>query len=115
MLNNTGNEQPIWWKTILMGTLAIAFGLCAVALPVGIMFGRTLDVIFGQAKRSSGSMTAVAALLALVALVAIDGVVHLLRTGIKDKSTSRLRGIAGVAAAIAAIFGLARPRTSQLS
>ena len=49
-------------------------------------------------------MTAVAALLALVALVAVDGLLHLFRTGIKDKSTSRLRGIAGIAVAIAAIF-----------
>ena len=104
MLNKSRNEQPSWWKSVWMGSLAIVFGLCAVAVPVGIMFGRTLDVIFGQAKRFSGSMTAVSALLALVALVAIDGLVHLFRTGIKDKSTSRLRGIAGVAVAIAAIF-----------
>ena len=104
MLNDSRNEQPSWWKSVGMGILAVAFGLCAVALPVGIMFGRTLDVIFGQAKRFSGSMTAVAALLALVALVAVDGLLHLFRTGIKDKSTSRLRGIAGIAVAIAAIF-----------
>lgn len=104
MLNNGRNEQPSWWKRVLTGILAIAFGLCAVALPAGIMFGRTLDVIFGQAKRFSGSMTAVAALLAIVALVAVDGVVHLFRTGIKDKGTTKLRGAAGVAVAIAAIF-----------
>ena len=104
MLNNDRNEQTSWWKRVLTGILAIAFGLCAVAFPAGIMFGRILGVVFGQAKRYSGSMTALAALLALVALVAIDGLVHLFGVSIKDKRSTRLRGIAGVAVAIAAIF-----------
>ena len=89
---------------MLTGVLAIAFGLCAVALPAGIMFGRTLDVIFGQAKRLSGSMSAVAALLAIVALVAIDGLVHVFGKDGQDKRISRFRGVVGVAVAIAAIF-----------
>ena len=88
----------------MTGILAIAFGLCAVAFPAGIMFGRVLDVIFGAAKPHSGSMIAVAALLAIVALVAVDGLVHLFGTGAKDKRTARLRGVAGVALAIATIF-----------
>ena len=104
MLNNSRDEQPSWWKRVLTGILAIAFGLCAVAFPAGIMFGRTLDVIFGQAKRYSGSMTAVAALLAIVALVAIDGLVHLFGTNVKDKRISRFRGVAGVAVAVLAVF-----------
>jgi len=103
MLNNNKQQQSSWWKRVLIGILAIAFGLCAVAFPAGIMVGRILDVTFGQAKRYSGSMTAVATLLALVALVAIDGLLHLLGTGTKDKHTTRLRGAAGVAVAIAAI------------
>jgi|SRR5271169_149292 len=104
MLDNRRDEQRTWWKRVVTGILAIAFGLCAVAFPAGIMFGRILDVIFGQAKRYSGSMTAVAALLALVAWVAIDGVVHLFGAGAKDKRTARVRGVAGVAVAIAAII-----------
>jgi uncharacterized membrane protein HdeD (DUF308 family) len=103
MLNNNDQQQSSWWKRVLIGILAIAFGLCAVAFPAGIMVGRILDVTFGQAKRYSGSMTAVATLLALVALVAVDGLVHLFGTGTKDKRTARLRGVAGVAVAIAAI------------
>jgi uncharacterized membrane protein HdeD (DUF308 family) len=93
-----------WWKRVLTGILAIAFGLCAIAFPAGILVGRILDVIFGQAKPYSGSMTAVAALLALVAWVAIDGLVHLFRTSANDKRTTRVRGAAGVVAAIAAII-----------
>ena len=104
MLNNGRDEQRSWWKRLLTGILAIAFGLCAVAFPAGIMVGRILDVIFGQAKRYSGSMTAVAALLALVAWVAIDGLVHLFGTSANDKRTTRVRGGVGVAVAIAAII-----------
>ena len=104
MLNNGRDEQRSWLKRVLTGILAIVFGLCAIAFPAGIMFGRIVDVIFGQAKRYSGSMTAVAALLALVAWVAIDGLVHLFGAGAKDKRTTRLRGVAGVAVAIAAII-----------
>jgi len=104
MLDNRRDEQRTWWKRVVTGILAIAFGLCAVAFPAGMMFGRILDVIFGQAKRYSGSMTAVAALLALVAWVAIDGLVHLFGTGAQNNRTARLRGAAGVAIAIAAII-----------
>ena len=104
MLNNDRNERPSWWKRVLTGILAIAFGLCAVAFPAGIMFGRILDVSFGQAKRYSGSMTAVAALLAIVALVAIDGLVNLYGTDVKGKRIARFRGAAGVAVAVVAIL-----------
>ena len=104
MLDHYSGEQRSWWKFVLTGILAIAFGIGAVALPAHIMFGRILDVIFGQAKPLSGGMTAVAALLALVALVAIDGLVHMFGTGVMDKRASRIRGIVGVAVAIAAVF-----------
>jgi uncharacterized membrane protein HdeD (DUF308 family) len=93
-----------WWKRVVTGILAIAFGLCAIAFPAGILVGRLLDRIFGVAKPYSASMTAVAALLALVAWVAIDGLVHLFRTSANDKRTTRVRGAAGVAVAIAAII-----------
>jgi uncharacterized membrane protein HdeD (DUF308 family) len=49
-------------------------------------------------------MTAVAALLALMALVAVDGVVHLFGAGVMDKPATRLRGVLGVAVAIAALL-----------
>jgi uncharacterized membrane protein HdeD (DUF308 family) len=104
MLDHYSGEQRSWWMFVLTGILAIAFGIGAVALPAHIMFGRILDVIFGQAKPLSGGMTAVAALLALVALVAIDGLVNLFGTGVMDKRASRIRGIVGVATAIVAIF-----------
>jgi uncharacterized membrane protein HdeD (DUF308 family) len=104
MLNNGGDEQRTWWKRVVTGILAIAFGLCAIAFPAGIILDRILEVILGQAKRYSGSMTAVAALLALVAWVAIDGLVHLSGTGAQNNRTARLRGAAGVAVAIAAII-----------
>ena len=104
MLKNGRDEQRSWLKRVVTGILAIVFGLWAIAFPAGIMFGRILDVIFGQAKRYSGSMTAVAVLLALVAWVAIDGVVHLFGTHANDKRTTRVRGVAGVAVAIAAII-----------
>jgi uncharacterized membrane protein HdeD (DUF308 family) len=103
MSDSNKQQQSSWWKRVLIGFLAIAFGLCAVAFPAGIMVGRLLDMTFGQAKRYSGSMTAVATLLALVALVAVDGLVHLFGTGTNDKRTARLRGVAGVAVAITAI------------
>jgi uncharacterized membrane protein HdeD (DUF308 family) len=104
MLNNRRDEQRTWWKRVLTGILAIAFGLCAVAFPAGIMFGRILDVSFGQAKRYSGSMTAVAALLAIVALAAIDGLVHLYGTNVKGERITRFRGVAGVVVAVVAIL-----------
>jgi len=97
-------EQLSWWKLVLMGLLAIAFGIAAILLPAGILTARVLDVIFGVAKPLSASMTAVAALLALVALVAIDGLVNLLGTGVIVKRASVIRGVVGVAVAIAAIF-----------
>jgi hypothetical protein len=84
--------------------LAFAFGLAAIFLPADIMFRRILDVIFGEAKPLSGSMTAVAALLALLALVVIDGVLNLFGRGVMDRRTTRIRGVAGVAVAIVAIF-----------
>jgi len=104
MSHYDAGEQGSWWKLVLMGLLAIAFGIGAVALPANIMFGRILDVIFGKATPLSGGMTAVAALLALVALVAVDGLVHLFGASGTDKQWKRIRGIAGVAVAIAAVF-----------
>lgn len=102
--NNDQDKQRIWWKRVLIGILAIAFGLCALAFPAGILAGRILDSIFGVAKPFSASMSAVAVLLALVAWVAIDGLAHLFGSGAKDKRATKLRGVAGVAVAIAAIF-----------
>lgn len=75
-----------------------------IVLPGRIMFVRILDVIFGEAKPMSGSMTAVAALLALVALVAVDGLVNLFGKGVMDKRATRLRGVIGVVTAIAAVL-----------
>jgi len=49
-----------WWKQVLISLLAIAFGISAVVLPAGIIFGRIVDVIFRVAKPLSGSMAAVA-------------------------------------------------------
>ena len=98
------SKQRSWWKLVLTGFLAIAFGIGAVVLPAGIMFGRILDVIFGVAKPLSASMTAVAAVLALVALVAVDSLVNLFGTGVMDKRASRIRGVVGVATLIAAVF-----------
>jgi uncharacterized membrane protein HdeD (DUF308 family) len=104
-MSSQHSEAPrSWWNLILTGFLAIAFGIAAVVLPANILFGRILDVIFGIAKPLSGSMTAVAALLALVALVAVDGLVNLLGSGVMGKRASRIRGIVGVAVAIAAVF-----------
>jgi uncharacterized membrane protein HdeD (DUF308 family) len=102
MLDQFTNRS--WWKQVLIGVAAIAFGICAIAFPAGIMFSRVLDVIFGVAKPLSGSMTAVAAMLALVALVAVDGLANLFGTGVMDKRGARIRGVLGVATGIAAIF-----------
>lgn len=60
-------------------------------------------MIFGNAKPLSGSMAAVAALLGLVALVAVDGLLNLFGVGVVDKHAARIRGLAGVAVAIAAV------------
>lgn len=97
-------EQRSWWKLVLLGLLAIAFGIAAVALPASILSARILDVIFRVAKPFSAGMTAVAAVVALVAVVAIDGLVNLLGAGATGKRASRIRGIVGIAVAIAAIF-----------
>jgi len=104
MTNQNPAVPPSWWKLILSGLLAFAFGIAVVYFPAQIMFRRILDVIFGDAKHMSGGMTAVAALLALVALVAADGLINLFGTGVINKRASRIRGIAGVAVAIAALF-----------
>jgi uncharacterized membrane protein HdeD (DUF308 family) len=98
------SEGRSWWKLVLAGLLAFAFGIAAVGLPAGIMFQRFLDVISGQAKPLSGGMTAVAALLALGALVAIDGLLHLFGAGVIGKWTAGLRGVAGIAFVAAVVF-----------
>lgn len=104
MVSQHSEAQRSWWKLVLTGLLAFIFGLAAVFFPAGIMFRRTLDVIFGGGKPLSASMTAVAILLALVALVAIDGLVNLFGTGVMDKRASRIRGVVGIAVALAAVF-----------
>ena len=76
----------------------------AIVLPASIIFGRFLDMIFGIAKPLSGSMTAVAILLALAALVAIDDLLNLFGISTTDKLVARIRGVVGIAVAIAAIF-----------
>ena len=97
-------SQSSWWKLVLTGLLAFGLGIAAILLPARIMFSRILDVIFGEAKPVSGSMTAIAVLLGLVALVAVDGLVHLFGAGVTEKRVSRVRGVIGVAVAIAAVF-----------
>lgn len=97
------HTQQSWWKQILIGVLAIVFGICAIVFPARIMMGRLLDDIFGGATPLSASMTAVAALLVLVAMVAIDAVVNLFGTGVMDKRRTRIRGAIGAAVLLAAI------------
>lgn len=92
------------WTLILAGLLVFAFGIAAVVFPANIMFGRILDVILGRTKPLSGGMTALAALLALVTLVAIDGLLNLFGEGIMNQRATRIRGVVGVAVALAAIF-----------
>jgi uncharacterized membrane protein HdeD (DUF308 family) len=104
MPNQASGAPRSWWKLVLSGLLAFAFGIAAVYFPAEIMFRRILDVIFGNAKPLSGSMAAVAALLGLVALVAVDGLLNLFGVGVVDKHAARIRGLAGVAVAIAAVF-----------
>jgi uncharacterized membrane protein HdeD (DUF308 family) len=104
MLSRHSEAGHTWWMLVLTGFLAFTFGIAAIILPGGIMFGRILDVIFGEAKPLSGSMTAVAALLGLVAVVAIDALINLFATGVTDKRASRIRGVVGIAVVIAAIF-----------
>lgn len=95
--------QRSWWKQVLIGSLAIAFGISAIVMPAGIIINRMLDSLFGVAKPLSASMTAVAVMLALVALVAVDGLVNLFGTGVVNQPAARLRGTVGVATAVAAI------------
>jgi len=104
MSDHRSDEQQNWWKLVLGGFLAIVFGVAAIMLPAGIMFGRIVDVIFGIAKPISGSMSAVAALLALVAVVGVDALVNLFGPSGRDKRVSTSRGVVGVAVAIAAVF-----------
>ena len=104
MLGHDSGTQRSWRELILSGVLAFAFGIVAVLLPFNIMFRRILDVIFGGAKSLSGSMTAVAVMLALVVLVAVDGLINLFGAGVMDKRAARIRGIVGVAVALAAVF-----------
>ena len=92
------------WKLVLTGLLTFAFGVAIVFFPADIMFRRILDVIFGNAKPLSASMTGLAALLALVALVAIDGLLNLFGNGVTDKPITRLRGLVGIAVAIVAVL-----------
>lgn len=104
MSDHYSDEQQNWWKLVLGGFLAIVFGVAAIMLPAGIMFGRIVDVIFGIAKPLSGSMSAVAALLALVAVVGVDALVNLFGPSGRDKRVSTIRGVVGVAVVIAAVF-----------
>ncbi len=104
MWYHDSEDQRSWWKFVLMGVLAIGFGIAALVLPAAILSFRVLDLIFGVAKPLSASMTAVAALFAVVAVVAIDGFVHLFGSDVMGKRASTIRGAIGVAVAIAAIF-----------
>src|SRR5260370_11563954 len=104
MLGLDSGAQRSWWKLILTGFLALVLGISAVLLPFNIMFRRILDVIFGETKPVSGSMTAVAVMLALVALVAVDGLINLFGAGVMNKRAARIRGVVGVAGSLAAIF-----------
>jgi len=97
-------KQRSWWKLVLLGLLAIGFGIAALVLPSAILTVRVVDAIFGLAKPFSASVTAVAALFALVAVVAIDALVSFFGNGVISKRGSRIRGVIGVGVAIAAIF-----------
>jgi uncharacterized membrane protein YhaH (DUF805 family) len=88
MSNLYSEAQGDWWKLILNGVLAAAFGVAAFVFPAAIMFRRILDVVFGEAEPVSASMIVVAALLALVALVAIDGLVNLFGKSLGGTSAS---------------------------
>ena len=104
MLTQRIEAQRSWWKLILTGVLAFAFGIAAILFPADIMLRRILDLIFGDAKPRSGSMSAVAALLALAALVGIDGLINLFGIGVVGKRASRIRGFVGIAVALAVVF-----------
>ncbi|HXY02095.1 MAG TPA: hypothetical protein VEI49_00895 [Terriglobales bacterium] len=105
MLNHA--TRLSWWNQALIGLLAIAFGISAVVLPTGIMFGRILGVISRVAEPLSGSMAAVASL--LVGLIAVDGLVNLFGMDVVDKRTARVRGIIGVVTATAVWPGKTAP------
>jgi uncharacterized membrane protein HdeD (DUF308 family) len=104
----SGSRPPSearWWKLVLTGALMIVFGIAAILLPARVVMIRVLDVVFGLPKPQSGSITAIAALLALVALVAIDGLLNLFHAGVmEEKRGSRIRGVVGIAVAVAVIF-----------
>jgi uncharacterized membrane protein HdeD (DUF308 family) len=104
MSHNDSKGHLSWWKLVLNGVLAIAFGIAAVALPANIISGRIMELVLGVAKPFSAGMTAVAALLALVALVATDGLLNLLGKGVTGRSASKIRGITGIVIAGVAIF-----------
>jgi uncharacterized membrane protein HdeD (DUF308 family) len=74
MPNQPSRAPRSWWKLFLSGLVAFAFGIAAVYFPANVMFGRILDVIFGDAKPISGSMTAVAAVFwpGITAFVAVE-------------------------------------------
>ena len=50
MPNQASGAPRGWWKLVLSGLLAFAFGISAVYFPAEIMFRRILDVIFGNAN-----------------------------------------------------------------
>jgi uncharacterized membrane protein HdeD (DUF308 family) len=102
-------SQARWWKLVLTGVLMFVFGIAAILLPARVVMIRILDVVFRLARPQSGSMTAIAALLALVALVAIDGLLNLFHAGVmEDKRGSRIRGVVGIAVAVAIILSPGR-------
>ena len=104
MVRQQSGDRRSWWRLVLGGLLAFAFGIAAVLLPAGIMFQRFLDVISGHSKPLSGGMSAVAALLVLGVLVAVDGLLHLFGAGVIGKWSAGLRGVAGIAVAAAVVF-----------
>ena len=94
-----------WWKLVLTGVLVLVFGIAAILLPARVVMMRILDVVFRIAEPQSGSTTAFAAMLALVALVATDGLLNLFHAGVmEEKRGSRIRGLAGIAVAVAVIL-----------
>ncbi len=94
-----------WWMFVLTGALVLLFGIAAILLPARVVIFRILDVVLGQSRPFSGSMTAIAALLALVCLVAIDGLLHLFGAGVmEERRGSRIRGVVGIGVAVAVIL-----------
>jgi uncharacterized membrane protein HdeD (DUF308 family) len=104
-LSQAPPSQARWWKLVLTGMLMLVFGIAAILLPARLVMIRMLDVVFRLSKPPSGSMMAIAALLALVALIAIDGLLNLFHAGImEEKRGSRIRGVIGIAVAVAVIL-----------